>query len=113
MENTSTYNRTHTSPLFPAFGKAPLTRKAAKAERAKQLESKVWYSAKEACIYIGYSRAVLRRMIDLRLLRPTKRKWFGCHRYYAQHLDAAKERYETLKKEKMLNKLPACTCLQF
>lgn len=110
--NNISFNTTAQTPFpYPIFSKATLAKKLTKAEKAKLLKPKAIYTTEEACIYIGYSKAVLRRMVDLRLIRPTNRRIWGRHLYWTVQLDAAKEKYEALKKEKMLNKLPLCKCL--
>ncbi|WP_161888577.1 hypothetical protein [Pontibacter russatus] len=76
--NNISFNTTAQTPFpYPVASKAALAKKLTKAEKAKQLEPKRIYTADEACIYIGYSRAVLRRMVDLRLIKPTSRRVWG------------------------------------
>lgn len=111
MENTSTYNIVQASLPFPVLGKAQFMKKAAKAEKAASLKKQPYYPTGEACIYIGYSRWVLKRMVDLGLLTPRKFFWSKRTKYYRTiELDNAKRRYEALKMGNKLDKLPLCTC---
>jgi hypothetical protein len=79
----------------------------------QRIKEKSFYRTDEACLYLNKSRWILKRLVDLRLLRPiifraAKRRHYFIH----EDLNRAIRIYTLLKKHKLLNKLPLCTCVE-
>lgn len=79
----------------------------------QMVKKKYIYPSAEACLYINKSRWILKRLVDLRLLKPRifisePRRHF----FFRKDLDRAMSAYIFLKKHRLLNKLPLCACVE-